>query len=217
MGAVFLAGRDDGEFRQKVAVKIIKSGLDNSLIVRRFLNERQILAGLEHPNIARLIDGGTSAEGAPYFVMEHVEGMPVTEYARANDLSLNDRLDLFREICAGVSYAHGNLVIHRDLKPSNILITKGGTPKLLDFGIAKLVKTDSADGETRTHTLAFTPEYASPEQLRGEKLTTATDIYSLGVILYELLTGARPFVLKVKTSDRLFKPSARASRRARRR
>jgi eukaryotic-like serine/threonine-protein kinase len=197
MGAVFLAERADGEFRQKVAVKIIKRGMDSGAIVSRFLNERQILATLDHPNIARLIDGGTTENGLPYFVMEYVEGETILEFAQRRGLSIEQRLDLFREVCAAVSFAHRNLVIHRDLKPSNILVTQDGEPKLLDFGIAKLVKTDISD-KTATQAFAFTPEYASPEQMMGGRLTTATDIYSLGVILYELLTETRPFSFEDK-------------------
>lgn len=191
MGAVFLAERSDGEFQQKVAVKLIHGGISSETVLRRFLNERQILAGLEHPNIARLIDGGTTPDGVPFLVMEYVEGVPVDEYAERKNLSVSERLDLFRRICAAVAYAHKNLVIHRDLKPSNILVAEDGVPKLLDFGIAKLLKTDGS--ETHTRQFAFTPDYASPEQARGEKLTTVTDVYSLGVILYELLTGVRPY------------------------
>ncbi|MCY7374978.1 MAG: serine/threonine protein kinase [Pyrinomonadaceae bacterium] len=154
MGAVFLAERDDGEFRQRVTVKIIRGGINSEMVLRRFLNERQILAELEHSNIARLIDGGTTSEGVPFLVMEYVEGVPVDDYADANDLSLTERLDLFRRVCAAVAHAHKNLVIHRDLKPSNILVTKDGTPKLLDFGIAKLLKAD--EDETQTKQFAFT-------------------------------------------------------------
>ena len=190
MGVVFLAERED--FERRVALKVIKRGMDSEAILRRFLNERQILASLEHPNIAQLYDGGTTADGLPFFVMEYVEGVPVNEYAAQKNLDLNERLKLFREICAAVSEAHRNLVIHRDLKPSNILVTSEGKPKLLDFGIAKLLKTENGN-ETATRSFVFTPEYASPEQVRGEKLTTATDVYSLGVILYELLAGARPY------------------------
>ena len=193
MGAVFLAERADGEFRQKTALKLIKRGMDSDAVVRRFFNERQILASLEHPNIARLVDGGTTPDGLPFFVMEYVEGASIIDYAETGELDLDQRLTLFREVCAAVEYAHRNLVIHRDLKPSNILITTDGKVKLLDFGIAKLLRADDADGQTGTQMQVFTPEYASPEQVRGEKLTTATDVYSLGVILYELLTGARPY------------------------
>lgn len=192
MGAVYLAERADGEFHQKVALKLIKRGMDSDAVLRRFLNERQILASLEHPNIAHLIDGGTTHNDLPFFVMEYVEGEPIIEYARRKNLDLKARLSIFLKVCAAVSFAHQNLVIHRDLKPSNILITKDQDVKLLDFGIAKLLK-DETDGETATQMQIFTPEYASPEQIKGEKLTTATDVYSLGVILYELLTEMRPF------------------------
>ena len=191
MGRVYLAERADGAFEQKVALKLIKRGLDSTEIQRRFVTERQILASLKHPNIAHLIDGGTTDDGLPFLVMEYVEGTPLIAYADAGDLALDQRLDLFREVCAAVSFAHQKLVIHRDLKPANILITRDGKAKLLDFGIAKLVKTEG--DVTRTQTFAFTPDYASPEQIRGEDLSTSTDIYSLGVILYELLTGSRPF------------------------
>ncbi len=187
----FLATRDDGEFQQKVAVKVIRREVSSETILRRFLNERQILAGLEHPNIARLIDGGTTGENVPYLVMEYVEGLPISDYADINDLGLTERLGLFRRVCAAVAHAHKNLVIHRDLKPSNILVSADGEPKLLDFGIAKILKADNSN-ETQTRQFVFTPDYASPEQMRGEKLTTATDVYSLGVILYELLTGIKP-------------------------
>lgn len=192
MGVVFLARRADGAFDQTVALKLIKRGMDSDAILKRFVNERQILATLEHPNIAHLIDGGTTDDGLPYFVMEYVEGESIIDYAKLHNLSLSHRLDLFREVCSAVSFAHQNLVIHRDLKPSNILITKDGKVKLLDFGIAKLLKTDD-ELQTATQNFVFTPEYASPEQVRGEQLTTATDIYSLGVTLYELLAGTRPY------------------------
>jgi len=198
MGTVYLAERADGEFEQKVALKLIKRGMDSEAILRRFINERQILASLRHPNIAHLIDGGTTDDGLPYFVLEHVEGETVTEYADRHDLGLEERLELFREVCSAVSYAHSNLVIHRDLKPSNILVTGDGHAKLLDFGIAKLLKSDT-EGDTATYNFAFTPEYASPEQVRGEKLTTASDIYSLGVVLYELLTGTRLYKTEGKS------------------
>ena len=183
MGTVYHASRSDGEFRQDVALKLIKSGMGSDSILRRFKAERQILASLDHPNIARLIDGGTTDEGSPYFVMEYVKGATILEFARSNDLNLADRLDLFREVCSAVSFAHQNLVIHSDLKPTNILVNTEGIPKLLDFGIAKLVTIENS-GETATQHFVFTPEYASPEQIRGERLSTATDIYSLGVILY---------------------------------
>lgn len=192
MGVVYLARRADGSFDQTVALKLIKRGMDSDAILSRFVNERQILASLEHPNIAHLIDGGTTEDGLPYFVMEYVEGEAINRYAVQQNLGLYARLDLFRQVCSAVSFAHQNLVIHRDLKPSNILITNDGKVKLLDFGIAKLLKTDD-DLQTATQNFVFTPEYASPEQVRGEQLTTSTDIYSLGVILYELLSGHRPY------------------------
>ncbi|MCY7345604.1 MAG: protein kinase [Pyrinomonadaceae bacterium] len=192
MGAVYLAERADGAFKQKVALKLIKRGMDSDAVLQRFYNERQILASLEHPNIAHLVDGGTTSDGLPFFVMEYVEGETIIEYAKRENLAFEEKLNLFREVCAAVSFAHQNLVVHRDLKPSNILVTKDGKAKLLDFGIAKLFKSETA-AETVTQIQIFTPEYASPEQVRGEKLTTATDIYSLGAILYELLTGARPY------------------------
>lgn len=202
MGAVYLASRTDGEFKRDVAVKLVKRGMDTDAIVARFRHERQILAGLEHPNIARLIDGGTTSDGRPYFVMEYVHGMPVREFVESRKLSLDDRLSLFRTICGAVEHAHRNLVVHRDLKSSNILVTSEGVPKLLDFGIAKLLSS-SANSDTATVATiaALTPEYASPEQLRGESVTTATDVYSLGVLLYELLTGQRPYETSSKRID----------------
>jgi TolB-like protein/Tfp pilus assembly protein PilF/tRNA A-37 threonylcarbamoyl transferase component Bud32 len=199
MGAVYLAERADGEFRQRVALKVIKRGMDTDFIVRRFRNERQILASLDHPNIARLLDGGTTDDGLPFFVMEYIEGSPVYRYSDARKLSINERLRLFSRICGAVDYAHENLIIHRDIKPNNILITSEGIPKLLDFGIAKILNpelaADSID-PTATAMRMMTPEYASPEQVRGEAVTKASDIYSLGVLLYELLTGHRPYRLK---------------------
>jgi non-specific serine/threonine protein kinase/serine/threonine-protein kinase len=198
MGAVYLAVRDDDAFQKRVAVKVLRRGMDTDAIISRFRNERQILAGLDHPNIARLIDGGSTADGLPYFVMEYVDGAPIDEYADAQHLDTTARLDLFQQVCAAVQYAHQNLIIHRDIKPANVLVTRDGVPKLLDFGIAKLVNPELAG-----HTLAptalglqlMTPEYASPEQVRGDPVTTATDVYSLGMLLYELLTGRRPYEL----------------------
>lgn len=194
MGIVYLAERADGAFDQRVALKLIKRGMDSTAILKRFFNERQILASLDHPNIARLIDGGTTKDGLPYFVMEYIDGETILGYTAANQLSIAARLDLFRKICSAVSFAHSNLVVHRDLKPSNILVGKDGNPKLLDFGIAKILKPENDEVLTATQQFAFTPEYASPEQVRGEQLTTSTDVYSLGIILYELLTGNRPYV-----------------------
>jgi tetratricopeptide (TPR) repeat protein len=192
MGSVYHAVRDD-EFRMQVALKLLSRGTDTEAALSRFRAERRILAGLQHPNVARLLDGGATESGLPYFVMEYVDGRPLLEYA--SPLSIHQRLELFRSVCAAVQYAHQNLVVHRDLKPGNILVTADGVPKLLDFGIAKLLDPEAA-GSTMTLTgvgvRLMTPDYASPEQVRGEPVTTATDVYSLGVVLYELLTGGRP-------------------------
>ncbi|MDT4897391.1 MAG: eukaryotic-like serine/threonine-protein kinase [Acidobacteriota bacterium] len=194
MGLVLLAVRADDQFEKQVAVKILRRGMDSEEIVRRFRNERQILASLDHPYIAQLFDGGMTDDGLPYFVMEYIEGQPLDKYADEQRLSIKQRLELFRKVCEAVQYAHQNLVVHRDLKPSNILITTPGVPKLLDFGIAKVLSPDlSASEPTRTETRMMTPDYASPEQVRGEKLTTRSDVYSLGVVLYVLLTGHRPY------------------------
>jgi serine/threonine-protein kinase len=196
MGTVYLAERVDGEFEQQVAVKVLRHGLADEVARRRFLQERQILARLVHPGIARLLDGGVTAEGAPFFVMERVEGRPVTEWCDEKRLGLEARLGIFLEMCEAVQYAHRNLVVHRDLKPSNILVDGAGRVKLLDFGIAKLLA-EGAEGPhadpTRTTLRAMTPEYAAPEQVRGDPVTTATDVYSLGVLLYELLAARRPY------------------------
>src|SRR5215470_2269709 len=193
MGAVYEAERDDEQFRQQVAIKIIKRGMDTDFVRDRFLRERQILASLDHPHIARLFDGGATPDGLPYFVMEFVAGDSITAYCR-RQLSVSEILKLFRKVCSAVQHAHQRLVIHRDLKPSNILITEDGAPKLLDFGIAKLLSPDPSEAHTRTETAfrLMTPEYASPEQARAEAVATATDVYSLGVVLYELLTERRP-------------------------
>jgi serine/threonine protein kinase len=195
MGDVYEAERDDEQFRQQVAIKIIKRGMDTEFVRDRFLRERQILATLDHPHIARLFDGGATEDGRPYFVMEFVDGEPITDYCRRRELPLDEKLKLFRDVCSAVQHAHQKLVVHRDLKPSNILVTADGTPKLLDFGIAKLLAPDPGEAVTRTETAVrlMTPDYASPEQVRGGAITTATDVYSLGVTLYELLTGRRPY------------------------
>ncbi len=198
MGQVFLAVRDDEAFKQYVAVKVIRRGLDTEDILHRFRTERQILASLNHPNIARLLDGGATDDGLSYFVMEYIEGVPIHTYCDTHRLSIEDRLRLFQGVCAAVHYAHQNLIVHRDLKPSNILVTPDGVPKLLDFGIAKFLNPNLPGYTvpmTRTELRVMTPEYASPEQIRGETLTTASDVYALGVLLYELLTGQRPFHL----------------------
>jgi tetratricopeptide (TPR) repeat protein len=192
MGRVYRAVRED-EFAQEVAIKIVKRGMDTDAIVQRFRTERQILASLEHPNIARLLDGGTTDEGLPYFVMECIDGRPITEGCRERGLDIPQRLRLFQTVCGAVQHAHQNLIVHRDLKPSNILVTADGTPKLLDFGIAKLLdaNADGKDAQTLTEVRAMTPEYGSPEQVLGQPITTATDVYSLGTVLYEMLTGER--------------------------
>jgi serine/threonine protein kinase len=204
LGAVYLAARADDEYRKQVAIKVIRRGLDTEDIIRRFRNERQILAQLDHPNIARLIDGGTTDDGLPYFVMEYVNGEPINAYCDANALPTAERLTLFRKVCAAVTYAHQNLVIHRDLKPSNILVTESGEPKLLDFGIAKLLDAnDELSAETIPALRVMTPEYASPEQVKGENIMTTSDVYSLGVLLYELLTGQRPYRLKTRTPEEI--------------
>jgi eukaryotic-like serine/threonine-protein kinase len=198
MGSVYRAARIDGEFDQTVAIKLIKRGMDTDLILKRFRNERQILATLSHPNIAFFIGGGTTRDGLPYFVMEYVDGLPLYQFCDKNRLSVRERLEIFRQVCWAVNAAHTIKVIHRDLKPSNILV-KDGKPKLLDFGIAKVLDPDLMVTEidpTATERRVMTPEYASPEQISGETVTTSSDIYSLGIILYELLTGHRPYVLR---------------------
>jgi TolB-like protein len=193
MGAVYLAERDDREYRKTVAIKLVRGDSDSASVVRRFRQERQILAELDHPNIARLLDGGTTDEGVPYVVMEHVDGKPIDVYCAQGALPIEKRLALFRVVCSAVGDAHRKLVVHRDLKPTNILVTADGTPKLLDFGIAKLLTPQSGSERTVTGTLLMTPEYASPEQWRGSSVTAASDIYSLGVILYRLLSGRSPY------------------------
>jgi serine/threonine protein kinase/tetratricopeptide (TPR) repeat protein len=199
MGAVYLAVRADNQFRQRAAIKLVKRGMDTDFVIRRFRNERQILAALNHPNIARLLDGGATDDGLPYFVMEYIEGIPIHRYCDTRRLNIPERLNLFRHVCAAAHYAHESQVIHRDIKPGNILVTEDGTPKLLDFGIAKILDPDLTPDTvdpTATAMLLMTPEYASPEQARGEQVTAATDQYSLGVLLYELLTGHRPYKLR---------------------
>jgi eukaryotic-like serine/threonine-protein kinase len=191
MGLVFEAVRDDDEFRKTVALKIAPPWQDAATVRERFRVERQILAGLEHVNIAGFLDGGTD-HGEPYFVMEYVEGVPITAYCRDRQLGLRPTIELFRRICAAVHFAHESLVVHRDLKPANILVTAEGTPKLLDFGIATILDPLADANATRaTIGAPWTPDYTSPEQVRGRPVTTRTDVYSLGLILYELLCGAR--------------------------
>ena len=196
MGTVYLAERDDGQFDRQVALKLIQRGLDSVQIVSRFRRERQILAGLRHPNIASLLDGGIADDGRPYFAMEYVEGEPIDTYCDRLRLSIEDRLALFLPVCDAVSHAHGQLVVHRDLKPDNILVTASGKPQLLDFGIAKVLAEHEGPATlTETGHMAMTPAYASPEQVRGQSVGTATDVYSLGIVLYELLAGTAPYDL----------------------
>jgi serine/threonine-protein kinase len=203
MGQVLLAERADAQFRHKVAIKLVRNGLLSKQVQGRLRIERQILAALDHPNIARLLDGGTTDTGVPYIVMEYIDGIPIDRYCNERALSIRERLQLFRLVCSAVHYAHQNLIVHRDLKPSNILVTADGVPKLLDFGIAKLL-----DARQYSQTMAvthfdarlLTPDHASPEQVRGDPITTASDTYVLGVLLYELLTGRKPLAVR---SDRL--------------
>jgi serine/threonine-protein kinase len=205
MGTVYLAERDDDIYQKRVAIKILRGGFYSTELRRRFYEERRILARLDHPNITKLIDGGTTDDGSPYYVMDYVEGLALDDYSERNDLSTGERLRLFRQVCEAVQYAHRNLVIHRDLKPSNILVNAEGVPQLLDFGIAKVFQEEEQAEATRTNLRVMTPEYASPEQLNGKAVTTASDIYSLGVILYELLTGSRPFHFKADSLEEIIR------------
>jgi Serine/threonine protein kinase len=204
MGTVYLATHADKSFDKTVAVKLIKRGMDTNAVLKRFVMERQILARLEHPNIAGLLDGGSTADGLPYLVMEYFEGEPITKFSDSRMLGVEERLELFCKVCDAISYAHQNLVVHRDIKPSNILVTADGIPKLLDFGIAKLLHPDwSLETAEATATMfrIMTPEYASPEQIQGLPITTASDVYSLGVVLYELLSGERPYKIDSRLPD----------------
>lgn len=201
MGQVYLAEREE-PFKQEVAIKVIRRGMDSEDILRRFRTERQILAALNHPNIARVLDGGMTAGGRPYLVMEYVDGEPLLAYCDAHQLSITERLPLFQTVCHAVHHAHQNLIVHRDLKPSNILVTADGTAKLLDFGIAKLLDAEHAAhsvAQTQTGVRVLTPAYASPEQIRGQVVTTVSDVYSLGILLYELLVGQRPYTIDTQS------------------
>ena len=199
MGAVYLAARADDVYSKRVAIKLVQAGVDMHEVLRHFRHERQILATLDHPNIAKLLDGGATDRGVPYFVMDYIEGTRIDEYALHGNLTVRERVRLFQDVCSAVQYVHQNLVVHRDLKPGNILVTPDGVPKLLDFGIAKLLKPElfvQPIDATRVEFRLLTPGYASPEQARGEPVTTVSDVYALGVILYELLTGAKPYRLQ---------------------
>jgi len=201
MGEVYRAVRADGQYDKQVAIKLVRVGLDTPMLVGRFRHERQILAAMEHPNIARLHDGGATEDGVLYLVMELIAGQRIDTYCDAHNLSITQRLQLFCQVCSAVQYAHQRLVIHRDLKPSNVLVTAEGIPKLLDFGIAKLLD-PAADAET-TVERPMTPEYASPEQIRGDPITTVSDVYSLGVVLYQLLTGRSPYLVETRSFHEL--------------
>ena len=204
MGEVYLGERADGRFEQQVAVKLVKRGMDSGEILRRFARERRILARLEHPGIARLLDAGETPDGRPYFVMERVEGETITDYCRARALPLDDRLPLLASCCDAVDAAHRSLVVHRDLKPSNILVTPEGQVKLLDFGIAKLLAEEEDETQLTRHGVrVITPAYAAPEQILGGGVTMATDVFALGVVLYELLTGVLPYDRRATTPHEL--------------
>ncbi len=222
MGVVYLASRADDSFRHRVAIKVVRGQFAGAAMHQRFRLERQILADLDHPNIARLLDGGALDDGSPYVVMEYVEGVPINQYCATHGLALDSRIVLFRQVCAAVHYAHQHLVVHRDLKPRNILVTTEGVPKLLDFGIAKLIQDDDTTDQTATRIMTL--ESASPEQVRGEAVTTATDVYALGVMLYGLVTGRSPYDVPAHTPHELTRailddepdrPSATASEAAR--
>ena len=204
MGIVYLAERADGQYRRRVAIKLLRNSPDSEDLNRRFAAERQILASLSHPNIAQLLDGGVTDGHIPFLVMEYVDGVPITTYCDRQRLGVEERLQLLRDVCAAVHHAHQNLVIHRDIKPSNILVTEERRVMLLDFGIAKLLNPTLGPADqayTRTEWRVMTPEYASPEQVRGDSLTTASDVYALGVLLYELLSG-RPTAMLGSTGSR---------------
>ena len=203
MGTVYRATRADDQYQKEVAIKLVHAGKDSAFVVFRFKNERQILAALDHPNIARLLDGGTTFDGVPYFAMELIEGQPIDAYCVLHHLSIDARVKLFLDVCSAVQYAHRRLIVHRDLKPGNILVTAEGVPKLLDFGIAKILDAGVSQpiDQTTISLQILTPAYASPEQVRGEPITTSSDVYSLGVVLYELLTGIQPYRVASRTAE----------------
>ena len=208
MGTVYLGERDDRQFRQRVAVKLVNRGIVDNRILSRLKSERQILATLNHPNIARLLDGGTSEDGVPYLVMEYIEGEALLDFCDHRRLKVSERLRLFQKVCSAAHYAHRNLIVHRDLKPSNILVTDDGTPKLLDFGIAKLLDVGDSSHTmalTQANAVPMTPDYSSPEQIRGDTITTGSDVYALGVVLYELLCGERPLRINSKPPREMFR------------
>src|SRR5580692_4842286 len=208
MGAVYLAHRADGHFEQKVAIKLIDLPLATDVFRERFRQERQILAGLQHPYIARLLDGGVTQNGDLYLAMEYVDGVPIHTFCNQQHLSVPERIELFIRVCEAVQFAHQNLVVHRDLKPDNIFVAEDGTPRLLDFGTAKLLAQSPANSGrdlTREGFQSFTPQYASPEQVLGNPITTASDTYSLGVLLYLLLTGRLPYELKELTTAEMLR------------
>jgi len=201
MGVVYLAMRRDGQFEQKVAIKMLKREFNTEKIRQTFQREKEILAALTHPNIATLLDAGTTDEGIPYLVMEYIEGEPIDKFCHGRKLSLNLRLKLFNKVCDTVALAHRSLIVHRDLKPSNIVVTNDGEPKLLDFGISKLLDAEAEEAGAITCLGAMTPQYASPEQIKGEPVTTATDVYSLGVVLFKMLTGAFPYTQRATNGN----------------
>lgn len=206
MGVVYLGVRAEGRFQQRAAVKVVKRGIDTDDVLYRFELERQLLSAMNHPNIARVFDGGMTDDGRPYFAVEYIEGLPIDAYCDRASLTIDQRLELFLEVCSAVRYAHRNLVVHRDLKPDNILVTEDGNAKLLDFGIAKILNPEltlMADEPTLPGARPMTPEYASPEQVLGEPITTASDVYSLGIILYELMTGHRPYRFRTRMPSEL--------------
>lgn len=214
MGIVFLAEHADGIYQKRVAIKLLQHNFHNDIELKRFISERQILAGLKHPNIACLVDDGNTTNIKPYLVMEYIHGVPINKYCEKTVLSLKDKLELFLTVCKAVQYAHQNLIIHRDLKPGNILVTSAGVPKLIDFGTAKLIASPESSQQgpkTLAGVLPLTLEYAAPEQLTGGAITTATDVYALGVILYELLTGQRPYKVSIDNISAIVKSICKAN------